>query len=178
MKRLHLTAQVVIASLVSGAVWGQSITLPERNGPRPQTTDGVPHVQIDAKPIPALSRELLRQVGNFKGMILEETRIGFPGSVGFNLGPELPVVRPDSIVIAREIAHMHPDGSLHAALDPQTAKRAIAKGWAIEHPWSKRRDGWEGFVMIYTPTTDDELQIVITLIEDSYRFITGVSPVN
>ena len=68
---------------------------------------------------------------------------------------------------------MHPDGSLHASLDPDIARKAVAMGWAIAHPWANQRQGWEGFVMIYTPTTQEELGIVIQLVQSSYTYITG-----
>ncbi|WP_299154974.1 luciferase family protein [uncultured Tateyamaria sp.] len=123
-----------------------------------------------------MSRRLLEAVSAFEGIKLEETRIGFPGSIGFNLDRTVPLANPASIVVGREIAHMHPDGSLHAALDPALAERAIALGWAESHPWANRRPGWEGFVMIFVPTNQDELNVVIALLKDSYRYITGVSP--
>ena len=82
--------------------------------------------------------------------------------------------QPNSIVGGFEFAHMHTDGSLHASLDPEMARRAIEAGWAVAHPWAKQRPGWSGFVMIYTPTTPEELDVVIYLVESSYTFITGI----
>jgi phospholipase/carboxylesterase len=93
--------------------------------------------------------------------------------MGFWLADDLPLKRPDVIVGGREFAHIHPDGSLHASLDPETAQAAIETGWAVAHPWSDQRPGWEGFVMIYTPQSADELEVVFELVLDSYNFITG-----
>lgn len=73
----------------------------------------------------------------------------------------------------REFAHLHKDGSLHASLKPELAVEAIEAGWAVAHPWANQRKGWEGFVMIFTPTTSDELEVVKRLVEDSYSFVTG-----
>ncbi|MDD9922576.1 MAG: DUF5519 family protein, partial [Boseongicola sp.] len=76
----------------------------------------------------------------------------------------------------REFAHIHPDGSLHASLSPELAKRAVETGWAVAHPWADQRPGWEGFVMIFTPTSESELDVVFGLVKDSYEFVTGQKP--
>jgi hypothetical protein len=83
------------------------------------------------------------------------------------------VARPEAIVGGREFAHLHPDGSLHASLHPDTARAAVQAGWAVAHPWADQRAGWEGFVMIYTPTTQAELDFVLQLVRGSYTYITG-----
>ena len=70
---------------------------------------------------------------------------------------------------------LHPDGSLHASLDPALAQQAIEAGWAVAHPWAGQRPGFDGFVMIFTPTTTAELGIVTRLVELSYSYVTGVA---
>ena len=55
---------------------------------------------------------------------------------------------------------------------------APVSGWAVAHPWANQREGWEGFVMIFTPTNQEELNVVITLVEQSYSFVTGQEPVS
>ncbi len=165
---------LLLAMAATGAA-AQSLELPERPGARPLTTDNVPHIQIGAQPDPALTQALLRHMESINGVVLEETRIGFPGSIGFNLEPDAPVAEPEAIVVGREFAHVHPDGSLHASLSPIAAQHAISQGWAIAHPWADRRAGWEGFVLIYTPTSEDELLNVIAMLEDSFRFVSGTA---
>lgn len=146
--------------------------LPNRETPTPETTNGVPHVQIGVQAVPKLSEELLRRVGELPGVTLGPTRVSLPGAVGFHLSEGIEVARPDVIVGGREFAHLHPDGSLHASLSPDVAQMAIQKGWAVAHPWAKQRKGWAGFVMIYSPTTREELNVVFQLVEQSYRFVT------
>ena len=82
-------------------------SLPIRSTPVPQTTNGVPHVQIGANAVMALA--------------------------------------------------------------------AIEAGWAVAHPWAKQRAGWEGFVMIFTPNTQAELNVVLQLVRGSYTYVTGQS---
>ena len=164
------TAWLSMAPMVVSA---QELILPSRETPRPETTNGVPHVQIGVDPLPELTEELLRRVATFPGVILGATRVSLPGAIGFRLGDDLTLAHPEVIVGGREFAHVHPDGSLHASLRPETARAAVAAGWATQHPWSDQRAGWEGFVMIYTPVTAAELDVVFQLVATSYEFVTG-----
>lgn len=153
--------------------FAQGMSLPQRTSPQPETTNGVPHVQIGVQADPEIKAELLRSVAEFPGVSLGPTRVSLPGAVGFQLDADVTLARPGSIVGGREFAHLHPDGSLHASLDPVIARKAVAMGWAIAHPWAQQRQGWEGFVMIYTPNTKEELGTVIQLVQSSYIYITG-----
>ena len=147
--------------------------LPIRETPRPVTTDSIPHIQIDVEPVPEISAELLQRVSKIPGIDLRGTIVGRSGSTGFWLNDDITMARPDAIIRGREFAHLHPDGSLHASLPPLVAVRAIDAGWAIPHPWAARKPGLEGFVMIYTPVSKDELDVVMKLIRQSYDFVTG-----
>jgi hypothetical protein len=82
------------------------------------------------------------------------------------------MARPEVIIARREFAHMHPDGSLHASLSPELANQAEGTGWAIHHPWADQRPGWKGLVMLYTPQTDAQLDVVFGLVEESFNFVT------
>ena len=113
-----------------------------------------------------------RALGELPGVTLGPTRVSLPGAVGFQLNEDHKTARPDAIVGGREFAHLHPDGSLHASLSKDLALEAIQKGWAVAHPWADQCEGWEGFVMIYSPTTEDELNVVIQLIEQPYHVVT------
>ncbi len=166
-------AAALIASLAP--VFAQDAPFPDRKGPRPEATNGVPHIQLDAEPSPELIALMLMQVEKFSGVTLGATRVSLPGAVGFQLDADVALVQPDAIVGGREFAHVHPDGSLHASLDPAMARAAVDAGWATPHPWADQRPGWEGFVMIYTPTTQEELDVVLQLVRASYTYVTGRS---
>lgn len=139
----------------------------------PETTNGVPHTQIGISANLELSESLINHVAQFLGVNLGPTRVSLPGGIGFQLDENMPLARPNVIVGGREFAHLHTDGSLHASLEPEIAIAAIKAGWAVAHPWANQRPGWEGFVMIFTPTTDSELEVVKKLVESSYSFVTG-----
>ena len=168
-----IVAAIAGLSLTAQSALALDINLPVRDTPRPQTTNGVPHVQLGVEARPKLSRELVRRVGEFPGVNVGATRVSLPGAIGFQLAEGVPVARPDVIVGGREFAHVHPDGSLHASLQPDVARDAVEKGWATPHPWAFQRAGWEGFVMIYTPVSEEELDVVYRLVESSYAFVTG-----
>ena len=167
---------VVLLTLTSSAVltvYADIEKLPFRGTPKPVTTQGIPHIQIDVEAVPELSKSLLLQVSTLEGVDLRGTIVGRSGSTGFWLKEDVNLARPDSIVRGREFAHLHPDGSLHASLPPELANKAIDAGWAVHHPWAGKKRGLEGFVMLYTPQTKDEMDVVFQLVEESYRFVTG-----
>lgn len=168
---LAVAACLVIAS----QSLAQGLDLPMRDGERPRTTDSVPHVQLGIEPVPELVQNMLDHVETFPGVRLGATRVSLPGAIGFQLDAALPLANPQAIVGGGEFAHVHPDGSLHASLDPAVAREAVRLGWAIPHPWADQRPGWEGFVMIYTPQTKQELAVVLRLVENSYAYVTGRS---
>ena len=174
MRTRHFSFIPVMATLLAILPLSAfSEDLPNRMSPRPETTNGVPHTQIGVRAVPALSEALLKRVAELPGVELGATRVSLPGALGFQLQDGLPLAHPEVIVGGREFAHLHPDGSLHASLDPELAREAIQAGWAVAHPWSNQREGWEGFVMIYTPSDEEELGVVIRLVEKSYSFVTG-----
>lgn len=115
----HLALLTVTVLAFSGAasmpVTAQGENPPIRTTPRPATTTGVPHVQIDVVPQPDLAAALLTRVAELPDVEIRETVISLPGAKGFWLADDLELARPEAIVGGREFAHMHPDGSLHAS---------------------------------------------------------------
>ena len=158
---------------VAQQAWANDFKLPNRTTPIPVTTTGIPHMQIDIRPIPALSKEMLQKVATISNVEIRETVMSISGAKGFWVKDHLSLANPDAIIRGREFAHLHPDGSLHASLPPKLAQQAVKAGWAIHHPWSTRKESWKGFVMIYTPKSKAELDVVLQLVLSSYNYITG-----
>ena len=173
-KKFVLSLFLVVSCMGNSAT---ALELPKRQTPVPQTTNGVPHVQIGVEPNQALNAELLRRVANIKGIEVKDTIISLPGALGFFVTRDVPLARPEVIVRGREFAHIHPDGSLHASLEPELAAEAARLGWAVPHPWANRRRGWEGFVMIFTASTADEVDTVFELVKASFEYVTDTSAV-
>ena len=167
-------AILILASIVISVstAQAQNWELPVKESPRPKTTTGIPHIQLDVAPVSNLSAQLLEHVKQMPGVELRNTNVGRAGSTGFWVAENTPLARPESIIRGREFAHCHPDGSLHASLPPKLAIQAVEAGWAIHHPWAANKRGLEGFVMIYTPTSEQELEVVVQLVEQSHRYVT------
>lgn len=174
MKISRILQFILAAGLVStSVVSAETFSLPMRGAPIPRTTDNVPHVQIGIEPVPEISEELLERVAEIPGVEIRNTVISLPGAHGFWVSDGVALLRPEAIVGGREFAHLHPDGSLHASLPAAFAEQAIAAGWAVSHPWADQRAGWEGFVMIFTPSSPDELEVVYDLVVKSFEYVTG-----
>ncbi|KAI9840883.1 MAG: hypothetical protein M1838_003870 [Thelocarpon superellum] len=77
-----------------------------------------------------------------------------------------------------EICHAHPsDGSLHMTLHPQDIQWVLERGWGERHPLAK--GGWLanfvplGFVMIYAPRDQTELDVVMAIISAAIWWVGG-----
>ena len=147
--------------------------LPERLGPRTQTSGTVPHVQIGVEAVTIVNDELYRRAFSLPGVEERATIVSLPGARGMWLSDDIALANPEAIVNGREFAHIHPDGSLHAPLPYERALEVAEKGWGERHPWADEREGWEGLVMLFTPQSMDELEIIIQLIVESYNHVTG-----
>lgn len=146
--------------------------LPVRVGDRPATTDGIPHVQLDLDLVSEVHEEMIRRVFSVKGLANEPSVI--LSWKGLWIDSSVEIAKPEALISGREFGHIHDDGSLHIFLEPRRAEQAIEAGWAISHPYAvDGRDGWEGFVMLYTPQTIEELNVVFQLIVEAFNYVTG-----
>lgn len=146
--------------------------IPQRSGPRPLTNKNMPHSQIGVKPVPEINAELFRRCFALPNITNQPTVISVPGARALWLDENLPLAHPEAIAAGREFAHIHPDGSLHASLSSERAREAIEAGWAEPHPMAQYM-GNDGMVMLYTPRTPEELDVIFQLVVDSYNFVTG-----
>ena len=147
--------------------------LPQRTTPIPKTTQGIPHMQIGIEAIPEISKELLDRVANIKGVEINNSILSLPGALGFWVAEDVKVKRFEALVRGREFAHIHPDGSLHVSLPLELALEAVDAGWAVRHPFAFSRPGWEGFVMVFTPMNNEELDVVFDLVARSFAHVVG-----
>lgn len=150
-----------------------SEALPVRPGPRTETTYSVPHVQAFVDPVPEVDAELRRRMFSLPDVERRESLTSIKGAEALWLGPNAP--EPQAVLREREFAHIHPDGSLHLVLPVDRAIEAIEAKWAEFHPWVGSENMWNGMVMLYTPQSDDEAEVTLQLIVDSYNFVTGRS---
>jgi hypothetical protein len=149
--------------------------LPRRKGPRPRTTPTNPHTQLDQNPDPPVFEELARRAFALRAVEERPSAISVPGARAMWLSEGAPSGPREAFMTGREFAHIHPlpDGSLHAALPPETAEEAVNKGWAEQHPVARLGYIPENVVMIYALRDEEELEIVLRLVEESRRYAGG-----
>lgn len=149
--------------------------LPYRQGSRPETTDQVPHVQIGVDLVPEVHAEMVRMIYEIPGVEDRPSVIALWR--GMWLSETITIEVPEAIISGREFGHIHDDGSLHIFLEPSRAEEAVEKGWAVFHPFAiAGEEGWDGFVMLYTPQSFEELDVTFFLIQEAYDYITGTGP--
>lgn len=149
------------------------LPLPEREGPRIKTSGRVPHVQVGVNTVAAINAALFQHAFALPGLENRPTVVSLGGARGMWLRDNVPVKQPKAIVRGREFAHIHTDGSLHAPLPLERAREVEEKGWGERHPWADSRDGWEGLVMLYSVSTEEELETLVQLVTESYNYVTG-----
>jgi hypothetical protein len=102
--------------------------------------------------------------------------ISVPGARALWLQEDVPAGPQEAFMVEREFAHIHPmpDGSLHAALPPEVAQEALRKGWVEQHPVVSMGYIPQNVVMIYAPRDAQEIEIVARLVDEAYRYASGV----
>lgn len=149
-------------------------TLPEREGPRPSVSWTIPQQQESDNAPAELQEALFARMSALPGVESGPSQISVPGARAVlapdATGPEEAFLVPS----AREFAHLHPayDGSLHLVLPVDLAADAVAKGWAQVHMLAGIRLS-PGFVLVYGPRTEAELEVVAGLVGASHRFALG-----
>lgn len=148
-------------------------TLTRRQGPRPSTTRGLPHMQLDQQPTdPSLRERLAERVFALPGVVEGPTGISVPGARALLLDRSIAHGPPEAFFIGGEFAHIHPgaDHSMHICLDPEFAEAVCAAGWGEAHPLVAAGEVPPSFVLVYAPRDDLELGLVLRLVEASHRF--------
>lgn len=150
-------------------------SLPQRSGPRPATRGIAPHRQINQFCSTSIFEKLSTAIKELarENIHLEEGTSCFEKH-GTGLFSNFPKRR----TCRGEICHAHPsDGSLHLTLHPADAKTMLEAGWGERHPLAK--GGWfekfvpGGFVMIYAPRDEQELEVVMELIRAAAWWVGG-----
>ncbi|NKB33239.1 MAG: hypothetical protein GKR91_09080 [Pseudomonadales bacterium] len=148
--------------------------LTNRGGVRPETTDGVPHFQISAEPVPDVVTEMYRRIFSLPGLEQRATSVSgtFSGSQDMWVNEDIEIIHPEVSLLGQPIGHIHPDSTMHLSLDPLRAADAVDARWAVFHP-NAAQEGWEGYILIYAPRFIHELDSIFQIITDSYNYLTG-----
>ena len=82
----------------------------------------------------------------------------------------------DAFIDGHEFCHLHPPptGGIHLTLPESARQHVIEQGWAESHLISKGALLAPQLVLVYSPRNEEEVEVVLGLIDISYRFATGV----
>jgi Luciferase len=151
------------------------LALPARAGPRPVTSQRIPHSQLDQQPNARIQAQLARRISGFPGAEERASGISVPGARALCLPPGIPAGPPEAFLIDREFAHLHPvpDSSLHLSLPVSVAGEAVAAGWAEFHPLAGSDVLPPTIVMVYSPHEEEGREIFLALFPRSYDFATA-----
>ena len=152
----------------------RGFALPQRPGAKPAATTGIPHVQLDQNAGDGVLQALTAWAFALEGVVEEPSRASLPGARALTVATELPA-NPDAMIVGREFAHVHPQpngGSLHLRLPADRAGEVVARGWGEWHPLALD-ETLPNLVMVYAPRTDDDLDIVQTIIEAAVEYATS-----
>ncbi|GIJ83861.1 hypothetical protein Asppvi_002692 [Aspergillus pseudoviridinutans] len=176
-------------------------SLPVRPGPRPTVAGIAPHRQTTQRAsktmYATLSNRIHDLVNAHPGSLHAATScfekhstgifcVGAGGPAVSALAQSLPSGQVHRLTCDGEVCHSHPsDGSLHLMLHPADVRVVLEKGWGERHPlaWDDGGDGWcwwwwaksvpPGFVMIYAPRDERELEIVMDIIRAAVWWVGG-----
>jgi hypothetical protein len=153
--------------------------LPPRKGARPIVQGIAPHRQLDQRPTSTDFAELKEKILNMGDRWPRRLRHGT--SCLEKHGPGLFALQPINKTnhCSGEICHAHPsDGSMHLTLHPADAAVVILRGWGERHPLSS--GGWlarfvpQGFVMVYAPRNQDEVENIRKIVAAAVWWVGGV----
>ncbi|OJJ98134.1 hypothetical protein ASPACDRAFT_1858145 [Aspergillus aculeatus ATCC 16872] len=155
-------------------------TLPLRSGPRPRMMPRtLPQRQYPEPIDPSVQarlRALVRDLATAHPELFDLMPSHTEGRTtdGLYARRNLPTLNPlaGDRILSYEIAHMHPaENSLHVWLSDVDAREVIEKGWGQRFPLPAVPQGW---VMVYAPRDEGEMDIVEGVVRAAARWVTGV----
>ena len=148
---------------------------PERPGPEPTITNEEPQEQLDQLGPEEVWDELVRRANELPGVSEHDSVISVKGARAFWLDKEAIKGPQDSLIMETEFAHIHPrpDSSWHLQLPHELTVLAISAGWGRIHSVVWFGDAPANSMMLYSPRNTEEMEVVWSLVEESYRYATG-----
>jgi len=151
------------------------LTLSQRSGDKPSTHCGLPHQQLDQNPPPEVYENLKARAFDFPFVERRPSIISVPGAEALWLMEEGGHGCAEAFMRGNEFAHVHPpdDGSMHMTLPEDLVAEVLERGWGESHPLVPKGQAPSTLVMIFGPRDNGELEVILTLINESYRFARG-----
>ena len=153
------------------------MNLPQRSGPKPDTTNSLPHSQLTQHGPNHVIDKLHDWCFSLPSVENEESGISVPGARALVLHDGT-ACNHEAFMVGREFAHIHPhpdNGSMHVQLPAEDAEDVIKTGWGEDHFLVTMGRWPKGLVMVFSPRDDAELDAVKKIVGRSYEFATGGS---
>jgi 2,4-diketo-3-deoxy-L-fuconate hydrolase len=158
-------------------------TLPKRKGQRPTIAPyAIPHRQTDQHNDTLIRKAQIKLIESFADnpkYQLSYKRSFFERHNNALFVKDSIEGNPTVMPITRaEIGHVHPtDGSMHMILSPSDAIVVIESGWGELHglagqTFAPGRQLAPGYMMIYAPRTEKELEVARRILEAAIRYNT------
>lgn len=150
-------------------------SLPKRTGPRPETTDRLPHSQLTQHGPPQIVEKLHRYCFSLPEVKNERSLVSVPGTRALVLA-DCCDGNGDAFMAGREFAHIHPEpdrGSLHLMLPGVEAQTVVAAGWGEDHYLVTQGQFPAGLLLVFSPRNEEELEVVQSIVRRSYDFAFG-----
>lgn len=151
------------------------LSLPNRNGPAPETQGRLPHSQLTQHGPDDIIEKLHAWCFSLPNIRNEDSGISVPGSRALVL-EEGVEGNQNAFMIGREFAHIHPkpdNGSMHLVLSEEDVDTLKRTGWGEDHYLVTQGKWPKGLVMVFSPRDDEELGVVKQVVARSYEFATG-----
>ena len=149
--------------------------LPQRSGNRPATTSMLPHSQLDQHGPDEVIEQLHEWCFSLPSIANEHSGISVPGARALVVHDGVDC-NHEAFMIGREFAHIHPhpdNGSMHVKLEAADAKAVVDAGWGEDHYLVTQGHYPPGLIMVFSPRDAAELEVVKTIVAQSYEFATG-----
>ncbi len=148
-----------------------SLRVPDRAGPRPTTSRGIPHRQLDQTPAPELYERLVATFVTLPDTRSGPSLISVPGARALFLDDRFPC-NEHAFMTDREFAHVHPssDGSFHMVLSPDDCAHALEQGWGELHPLANSGRIPPTVAMVYAPRDETEIDVVLDIARASLEY--------
>ena len=153
----------------------EPISLSQRRGAAPETTNGLPHSQLTQHGPDEIVQKLHDWCFRLPGVVNEPSGISVPGARALVIDDDVEA-DSEAFMIGREFAHIHPqpdNGSMHVKLPPADASELVSKGWGEDHYLVTQGQYPPGLVMLFSPRNEEELETILSILKRAYEFATS-----
>jgi hypothetical protein len=152
------------------------LDLPFRCGPRPETSEQPPHVQLNQLPPLTVAEIFVRRVAALDFVASRQSRIAVPTAEAFWIPDAQAMGPPDAFLDDHEFCHIHMVGGgySHLTLPPLLATLATERGWAEMHLLARAGNLVGSVHLLYAPRNASELDVAVRFVDASRDFARGV----